>query len=163
MKRPRAHCSALPMAWMMHTATDAHGQAGPKLLWTAPQVLFNNLPTFHFVSNVIDFYSPFLDLFPGLLFSCPLHAAQDNVFQVGVNSSVLNIHHLEQNTKVLFLCLLVCQEYSGRFPEKHEQQTFTRLFVSSSLSFVFGDAFCKNLFSSNSFWELIEQVQVKEN
>lgn len=120
------------MVGMMHTATDAHGQAGSKLLWTAPQVLFNNLPTFHFVSNVIDFYSPFLNLFPGLLFSCPLHATQDNIFQVGVNSSVLNIHHLEQNTKILFLCLLLCQEHSGRFPEKHEQQIFTRLFVSGS-------------------------------
>lgn len=122
------HCSALPMAWIMHTATDAHGQAW--VLRTAPHMLFNNLPTFHFVSNVIDFYSPLLNLFPGLLFSCHLHATQDNVFQVGVNGSVLHIHHLEKNTKILFLCLLLWQEHRGRFPEKHEQQIFTSIFVS---------------------------------
>lgn len=147
----------------MHTATDAHGQAW--VLWTAPHMLFNNLPTFHFVSNVIDFYSPLLNLFPGLLFSSPLHATQDNVFQVGVNGSVLNIHHLEQNTKILFLCLLLCQEHRGRFPEKHEQQIFTSIFVSGRPTW---DLFWEMLSVKTYFLVILSEnwlnkVQVKEN
>lgn len=148
------------MSWMMHTATDAHGQAGSKLLWTAPPVQFNNLPTFHFVSDVIDFYSPFLNLFPGLLFSCPLHATQDNIFQVGVNSSVLNIHHLEQNMKILFLCLLLCQEHSGRFPEKHEQQIFTRPFVSGRPTW---DSFSKMLSVKIYFLVILSENWLNRN
>lgn len=150
--------------------TDTDGQAGSKLLWTASNVEFSNIPTFHFVSNVIDFYSHPLNLFPGLFFSCLLHATQDNVFQVGVNCALVHFHYLEQNiNNCSIACCPARSVVEVDFQKRQDQQIFTRpLFSGRPAWDLFSDVLsgksdlCKNVSSNNSFWELTEQKQVQE-
>lgn len=54
------------------------------------------LPAFHFISDVIDFLSDPLDFRPGLFFRSFLLSVQDDVFQVGGHSALVDFNHLQK-------------------------------------------------------------------
>lgn len=133
-------------------------------------VLFKNVPFFQFISDVIDFYSHSLNFFPCLLFSCVLHATQDNVFQVGINSALVHFHHLEQNTKVLLLLPVDLLREWNQISRETKSVDFHQLLSISgrpawglaSEALSGKNNLSKKFFSNNPIWEQTDRNKCRK-